>query len=65
MNQNEQLYDQSLDWFAIGRSPDTVQSYRWGLKSLSTGAMAPRKTWLTSKSMTLLNMNCIFQKQEK
>lgn len=32
MNQNEQLYDQFLDWLAIGHSQETVKSYRWGLK---------------------------------
>lgn len=32
MNQNEQLYSQFLDWLTIGHSPETVQSYRWGLK---------------------------------
>lgn len=32
MNQNEQLYGQFLDWLTIGHSPETVKSYRWGLK---------------------------------
>ncbi len=32
MNTNEQLYGQFLDWLTIGHSPETVQSYRWGLK---------------------------------
>lgn len=32
MNQNEELYSRFLDWLTIGHSPETVQSYRWGLK---------------------------------
>ena len=32
MYQNQELYSQFLGWLSIGHSPETVQSYRWGLK---------------------------------
>ncbi|MFH0892479.1 MAG: tyrosine-type recombinase/integrase [Candidatus Falkowbacteria bacterium] len=51
MSQNKELYDQFLDWLRIGHSPETVQSYRWGLKIFIDWCDGTEKEILEMKEM--------------